>query len=79
MPRTELKLFRVKRGYSQEQMAARLDYSRNHYAKVESGTQEVTLKFLTNLSSKFGMSLEEAKELTMRDKDRKAQSDRETC
>lgn len=62
--RTALKLLRIKNGFTQDKMAERLGYSRNHYARVENGEQEVTLKFLVALTICFGLSIEEAKELT---------------
>lgn len=78
MQRTELKLLRIKHGFSQEKMALRLGYSRNQYQRIEIGEQEVSLKFIVALSTAFGLSLEEAKELTKRDKERQAKNDRET-
>ena len=65
--RTALKLLRIKHGFSQKEMAVRLGYSRNQYARVEIGEQEPTLKFLVALSTAFGMSLGEAREVTKRD------------
>lgn len=78
MHRTDLKLLRIRNGFSQEKMSLRLGYSRNQYARIENGEQEVSLKFLVALSNAFGMSLEEAKELAKRDKERKAKKDRKT-
>lgn len=78
MQRTELKLLRIKHGFSQNKMAEHLGYSRNQYARIENGEQEVTLRFLSALCAAFGKSLEEAKELTKRDKERQEKNDRET-
>jgi transcriptional regulator with XRE-family HTH domain len=78
MQRTQLKLLRIKHGFTQEKMAVRLGYSRNQYQRIENGEQGVTLKFLVALSNAFGKTIEEAKELTKRD-DEKKESDRETC
>lgn len=78
MPRTSLKLLRIQNGFTQDKMALRLGYSRNQYARIENGTQDVTLKFIVAVSNAFGKSLEEAKELTKRDKERQAENDRET-
>lgn len=67
--REKLFAFRVvKHKLSQEKMAAKIGYSRNHYADIESGKRDVTLKFLEGLCIAFGMRLEDAKELTERDK-----------
>ena len=65
--RTALRLLRIKHGFTQDEMAVRLGYSRNQYARVEKGEQEPTLKFLVALSNAFGMSLGEAREVTKRD------------
>ena len=62
--RMALKLFRIERHLSQEKMAELLGFSRNHYAKVESGDQ-------TNVSLKFLEALEKAKELTAIEKKKK--------
>lgn len=78
MQRTALKLLRIEHGFSQEKMAVRLGYSRNQYQRIEAGDQEVTLKFLVALSTAFGKSLDEAKELTKRDKERQKENDCET-
>lgn len=67
MSRTELKLFRVKQGLSQEQIAEKLGYSRGHYARFENGEAETTLRFLQALETAFELSYEEAKLLTKRD------------
>ena len=75
MQRTQLKLLRIKHGFSQEKMAVRLGYSRNHYAGIENGKHETTLKFIEALCSAFGLSLAEAVEVTKRDNEQK-ESDR---
>ena len=70
--RMALKLFRIERHLSQEKMAELLGFSRNHYAKVESGDQtNVSLKFLEALAGTFNISLEKAKELTAIEKKKK--------
>ena len=78
MQRTQLKVLRVQHGFSQQKMALRLGYSRNQYQRIESGEQEATLKFIVAVSNAFGLSLDEAKELTKRDKERQAENDRKT-
>lgn len=65
--RTSLKLFRVQHGLSQEQIAEKLGFCRGHYAKFENGTQDVTLRFLEALATAFGITFDEAKEITKRD------------
>lgn len=76
--RTALKLLRIKHGFTQDKMAVRLGYSRNQYQRIENGEQEPTLKFIVALSNAFGLSLDEAKELTKRDKDEQQENDRKT-
>lgn len=66
--RTELKVFRVKQGLSQEQFAEKLGYSRGHYARFENGEAETTLRFLQALETAFGLSFEEAQAVMKRDK-----------
>lgn len=67
--RTALKLLRIKHGFSQKKMAVRLGYSRNQYSRIEIGEQKPTLKFLVALCNAFGMSLEEAREVTKVDEE----------
>lgn len=69
MERTNLKLFRIKKKMTQAELAKEIGYSRNHYARIENGTKEVPLKLLVALSEKYGMTLDEARELTKEDKD----------
>lgn len=76
--RTKLKLFRINKGLTQDKMSVRLKYSRNQYQRIENGVQGVSLKFLVALCNAFGISLDEAKELTKRDNSKKAESDCET-
>lgn len=71
MQRKKLKVLRMENGFSQEKMALRLGLSRNHYQRIECGVQEVSLRFLVALTMAFGMSLEEAKELTARESEEK--------
>lgn len=65
--RMSLKLFRIGRKLSQDGIAEKLGYSRNQYQRIENGVQDVTLNFLSALCTAFGISLEEAKELTKRE------------
>lgn len=70
MERTNLKVFRIRKKMSQAKFAKELGYSRNHYARIENGSHEVHLKLLVTLSEKYGMTLDEARELTKIDEDR---------
>lgn len=67
MSRTELKLFRVKNGLSQEQIAEKLGYSRGHYARFENGEADTTLRFLKALEKAFDIPFVEAQRLALRD------------
>ena len=62
--RKALQIFRIKRDLTQAEFAKELGYSRNQYLRIESGEQKVTLNFLNALCKTYGMTLEEAKELT---------------
>lgn len=70
MQRTELKLLRIKNGLTQDKMALRLGYSRNHYATIENGKREPTLKFIEAVRNCFGFTLSEAMEVMKRDEKR---------
>lgn len=70
MERTNLKVFRIKKKMSQAKFAKELGYSRNHYARIENGSHEAPLKLLVALSKKYGMTLDEARELTKTDNER---------
>lgn len=69
MNRTELKRFRLNKLLSQEEFAEKLGYARGHYARFENGEAEITLRFLESLQKAFGLSYEEAKALSKRDKE----------
>ena len=56
--------YRVRSGLTQAEMAAKLGFSRQHYARIENGTQEVSIRFLVKLGELFGITIDEAKELT---------------
>lgn len=67
--RTKLKKFRCGRLLTQGNVAEMLGYTRGHYARFESGEAEITLRFLEALTKAFGITFEEAQELTKRDKE----------
>lgn len=67
MSRTKLKQFRGGKLLTQEQVAKKLGYTRGHYARFENGEAEITLRFLEALTKAFGITFDEAKELTKRD------------
>ena len=61
--RINLKLFRVKLGLSQEEMADSLGYSRNHYARIENGESGYSVRFMNTLQEKHNLFDAEVKEL----------------
>lgn len=71
MERQGLRILRVKKRLSQAQMAEKLGYSRGHYARFENGDADMTLRFLQALENAFGLTFEEAKELTKLDNEKK--------
>ena len=69
MERTELKLFRIGKKLTQAQIAEKLGYSRGQYARFENGEADMTLRFLHALENAFGLSYDEAKKISKRDKE----------
>lgn len=67
MSRTELKVFRVKQGLTQDQIAEKLGYSRGHYARFENGDAETTLRFLQALVKAFDIPFVKAQRIMLRD------------
>lgn len=67
MSRTELKVFRVKQGLTQDQIAEKLGYSRGQYARFENGDAETTLRFLQALVKAFDIPFVEAQRIMLRD------------
>lgn len=62
--REKLIVFRVSHNLTQAGMAEKLGFSRQHYARIESGTQDVSIRFLVKLGEVFKMSIDKARELT---------------
>ena len=71
MPRKDLKMFRLLKGLTQDEMAVKIGYSRNQYQRVENGEFNPTLRFLVGMSKAFGMSLDTAEELTKLEEEQK--------
>ena len=61
--RKNLKVFRVKQGLTQAEMAARLDYTGSLYSMVESGKRTGTQYFWLNLKTAFNLSENEIENL----------------
>lgn len=53
--RTNLKLFRVKKGLSQDEFAERIGYSRATYSAIESGKRDGRLTFWNDLQHAFSI------------------------
>lgn len=60
----KLRLFRVSKGMTIEQFADAIGYERKHYSTIEKGITKPTTRLIEGLTKAFGMSLEEAWELT---------------
>lgn len=61
--RKNLKVYRVKQGLTQAEMAARLDYTCSLYSMVESGRRTGTQHFWLNLKAAFNLSENEIENL----------------
>lgn len=59
MENKKLKIVRVTFGLTQEQMAERLDMSRQAYAKIENGQAQGNIKFWARVQKEFNISGEE--------------------
>lgn len=53
--RVNLKVFRIRKGLNQEQMAERLGMSRSHYAEIENGRKRCGEAFMRSLQEAFGI------------------------
>lgn len=69
----KLKIFRIKKGLTQEQIAEKLGYDRNTYSRVENCKQDPTIKFCKAFARAFGMTLDEVENL-MRDDNQKTKN-----
>ncbi len=54
-----LRSLRLRRGYTQTDMAVKLDLSQNGYSKIETGSTNLTLAMLITISELFDMELDE--------------------
>lgn len=64
MIRMNLKIFRIRHGLTQSEMAARVGYDRASYALVETGTRNPSIEFFMNLQQAFNVPDAEMWELT---------------
>ncbi|OGH96594.1 MAG: hypothetical protein A2039_06170 [Candidatus Melainabacteria bacterium GWA2_34_9] len=53
-----VKFERIKKDYSQEDLAAILDVNRNHISKIECGNQNMSLKKITELANALNINIE---------------------
>lgn len=67
--RTNLKIFRVGKHLTQEQIAKILGVTRNCYASIESGKRNTKQAFWDNLQLKFNVPDAEMWQLTVNDKE----------
>ena len=63
MERMKLKLFRIERKLTQAQMASKIGYNRCHYALIENGSREYSLRFLNAFAEAFALPVPEAIEI----------------
>ena len=54
---TKIKLERVKRNWSQEELAEKADLSKNHVGAIERGTSSPTVETLAKIADAFGIPL----------------------
>lgn len=62
--RKNLKEFRLARGFTQEQMAEFLGYSRTYYSSIELGLKRGTVDFWNTLKNKFNIESSDMWNLT---------------
>ena len=65
--RTNLKLFRVKKNLTQEEMSQKIGYSRKGYACIENGLRDGRARFWNSLKAAFDLQNSEVLELTKND------------
>lgn len=53
MKRLNLKIFRMKHGLTQAQMADKLGITQSHYKSIELGTHDPSFKVMTQLAEQF--------------------------
>ena len=64
----KLRLFRVEKGMNIEQFAEKVGYARRHYSNIEKGITKPTTRLIEGLVKAFGISVNEACELCIREK-----------
>lgn len=62
-----LRLVRMQKGFTQVDIAARLDLTQNGYSKIETGHTHLTLDMLACISHLYEMQFEELTSLLVRD------------
>jgi DNA-binding XRE family transcriptional regulator len=69
MARTNLKIFRIKQGMSQDAFAKEIGYTREHYRRVESGVYDYTLRFERAMRSRFNLTHDEFEKIMAKDEE----------
>lgn len=54
----QIRLLRMRRGYTQEEIAGLLNIDRSYYSRIESGKRGCSVDMLVHLSSFLGVSLD---------------------
>lgn len=68
--RTELKLFRVRHGLNQAEMAEKCGVSRVTYGKIENGERFGNYEFWRNLQTEFNVLMDEMYKLMKLDEEK---------
>lgn len=68
MKRMNLKVFRIRQGLTQSEMAERVGYDRVSYALIEAGVRNPSVDFFTKLQAAFDVPNEKMWELTLLEK-----------
>ncbi|MBD1432136.1 MULTISPECIES: helix-turn-helix domain-containing protein [Sphingobacterium] len=71
----KIRLLRHQKGWSQEDVAKRLDISIPAFSKIETGITDVNLSRLNQISKLFGMSLVQLLSTSDSEEDRQAQDE----
>lgn len=69
MARTNLKVFRVKYGLTQDEFAKKIGYSRSYYRRVENSECSGAMKFWQAISTEFVIPMVDVLELMKVDED----------
>ena len=72
MKRINLKIFRIRQGLTQADMAARVGCARDAYCAIEAGKRDPSVNFFCALQDAFGIPDEKMWELVLRESETKS-------